>query len=54
MPYLLGYTNARFKLNTIAVLLLVAVSSCSLAKGKGIAEAAVVRFHDQFNGGKFP
>lgn len=40
------------KLTTIA-LLLVAVSSCSLAKGKGIAEAAVVRFHDQFNAGKF-
>lgn len=52
MPYLLCYINARFKLTTIA-LLLVAVSSCSLAKGKGIAEAAVVRFHDQFNAGKF-
>ena len=37
----------------VVVSLLLAVGACSLAKGKGIAEAAVVRFHDQFNAGKF-
>jgi hypothetical protein len=28
-------------------------SACSLTKGKGIAEAAVVKFHDQFNAGQY-
>lgn len=36
----------------VAVLLAVG-SSCSLTKGKGIAEAAVVKFHDQFNAGQY-
>ena len=36
----------------VAVLLAVS-SSCSLTKGKGIAEAAVVKFHDQFNAGQY-
>jgi hypothetical protein len=33
--------------------LLAASSSCSFAKGKGIAEAAVVQFHNQYNAGQF-
>jgi hypothetical protein len=33
--------------------LLVATTSCSLTKGKGIAEAAVAQFHNQYNAGQF-
>lgn len=41
---------ARLKLIVIASFF---VAACSLAKGRGVAEAAVVRFHEQFNAGKF-
>ena len=52
MPY--HHSLLRTKLTVILVgFLLVACSSCSLTKGKGIAEAAVVKFHDQFNAGKY-
>jgi hypothetical protein len=37
----------------IVALLLTTGSSCSLTKGKGIAEAAVVQFHDRYNAGQF-
>jgi hypothetical protein len=33
--------------------LLTLSSACSLTKGKATAEAAVVKFHDQFNAGKY-
>jgi hypothetical protein len=33
--------------------LLVLISACSLTKGKATAEAAAVKFHNQFNAGKF-
>jgi Protein of unknown function (DUF4019) len=32
---------------------LAAFGSCSLSKGKGIAEAGVAKFHDRYNAGKF-
>jgi hypothetical protein len=45
---------ARARLGLVLVVLLFAVgSACSLTKGKGIAEAAVVKFHDQFNAGQY-
>ncbi len=37
----------------IVAVLLVAGNSCSLTKGKGIAEAAVAQFHNQYNAGQF-
>ena len=45
-------------LNRMPILILLAVllaagNSCSLTKGKGIAEAAVVQFHNQFNALQF-
>ena len=46
------HTNRRPLLILLA-LLLGASTSCSLTKGKGIAEAAVVQFHNQFNAGQF-
>jgi hypothetical protein len=46
--------HLRTKLTVISLgLLLAAGSSCSLTKGKGIAEAAVAKFHDQFNAGRY-
>ena len=44
--------RARMSLVLVA-LLLTAASACSLTRGKGIAEAAVVKFHDQFNAGQY-
>ena len=38
---------------TLIASLLVAVSSCSLTKGKEIGERAVVQFHNQFNAGQY-
>jgi hypothetical protein len=38
---------------TATAALLVAVSSCSLTKGKQIGERAVVQFHNQFNAGQY-
>ncbi|HEY2975301.1 MAG TPA: hypothetical protein VGJ48_22485 [Pyrinomonadaceae bacterium] len=38
---------------TATAALLVAVSSCSLTKGKQIGEHAVVQFHNQFNAGQY-
>ena len=46
------HPRARLGLVLVAALLAVS-SSCSLTKGKGIAEAAVVKFHDQFNAGQY-
>jgi hypothetical protein len=48
----------RFGVKRPPILILLAVllaagSSCSLTKGKGTAEAAVVQFHNQFNAGQF-
>jgi hypothetical protein len=37
----------------IVAALLAGSSSCSLAKGKGLAEAAVAQFHNQFNAEQF-
>lgn len=37
----------------IIAVLLVAANSCSLTKGKGIAETAVAQFHSQYNAGQF-
>jgi hypothetical protein len=34
-------------------LCLTALSSCSVTKGKGIAERAVTQFHDQLNAGRY-
>ena len=46
--------HPRPRLGLVLVAGLLAVgSSCSLTKGKGIAEAAVVKFHDQFNAGQY-
>ncbi len=53
MPHHLS-RRPHTKLTLVSLsLLLAASSSCSLTKGKGIAEAAVVKFHDQFNAGKY-
>ena len=53
MPHHLPhYARARISLVLVA-LLLTAASACSLARGKGIAEAAVVKFHNQFNAGQY-
>jgi len=53
MPHHLPhYARARISLVLVA-LLLTAASACSLARGKGIAEAAVVKFHDQFNAAQY-
>jgi hypothetical protein len=53
MPHHLPqYARARMSLVLVA-LLLTAASACSLTRGKGIAEAAVVKFHEQFNAGQY-
>ena len=44
--------HTRIKLVTLA-LCLAALSSCSVTKGKGIAEGAVVQFHEQLNAGQY-
>jgi hypothetical protein len=43
----------RTRLLILVALLLAIGGACSLTKGKGIAEAAVVEFHNQFNAGKY-
>jgi hypothetical protein len=46
--------RTKQKLSLVLVtLLLITSTSCSLTKGKGIAEAAVAQFHDQYNSGQF-
>lgn len=45
-------TKRRLSILVVAALLL-AASSCSLTKGKGISEAAVAQFHNQYNAGQF-
>lgn len=45
-----NYPKARL---LILGALLLTINGCSLTKGKGIAEAAVVEFHNQFNAGKY-
>ena len=53
MPdHLPHHTRARLGLILVALLLALG-SACSLTKGKGIAEAAVVKFHDRFNAGQY-
>jgi hypothetical protein len=53
MPqHLPDYARARMSLVLVA-LLLAAGGGCSLTRGKGIAEAAVVKFHNQFNAGQY-
>jgi len=53
LPYRPAHqTWARLGLVLVALLLAFA-GSCSLAKGKGIAEAAALKFHDQFNAGRY-
>ena len=37
----------------LIVALIVFTSSCSLGKGKGLGEIAVVQFHNQFNAGQY-
>ena len=42
------------KLKVILLVVLLALSSaCSLTKGKATAEAAVIKFHERFNAGKY-
>lgn len=43
----------RKRILIVAVTLIAVTSSCSLTKSKGIAEAAVVKFHNQYNAGQF-
>jgi hypothetical protein len=46
--------RTKQKLSLVLVtVLLVTSNSCSLTKGKGIAEAAVAQFHNQYNAGQF-
>lgn len=45
-------TNRKLILVLCTVMLL-GSSSCSLTKGKGIAEAAVTQFHNRYNAGQF-
>src|SRR5215210_442917 len=45
-------TRRRLSILMLAAML-VAASSCSMTKGKGIAEAAVAQFHNQYNAGQF-
>jgi uncharacterized protein DUF4019 len=45
--------TTRAVLLTLTAGLLVAVSSCSLTKGREIGERAVVQFHNQFNAGQY-
>jgi len=53
MPRYLSH-HLRARLGLVLVALLFGVGgACSLTKGKGIAEAAVVKFHDQFNAGQY-
>jgi hypothetical protein len=53
MPdHLPHYRRARLGLILLALLLAFA-GACSLTKGKGVAEAAVVKFHDQFNAAQY-
>ena len=53
MPHHLPH-HPRARPGLILIALLLALgSACSLTKGKGIAEAAVVKFHDQFNAGQY-
>jgi hypothetical protein len=33
--------------------LLIAITSCSFTKGKGMAESAVTQFHNEYNSGQF-
>jgi hypothetical protein len=37
----------------VCAVILVGSSSCSLTKGRGIAEAAVTQFHSRYNAGQF-
>jgi serine protease inhibitor ecotin len=43
----------RLTLLILLALLFATNTSCSLTKGKGIAEAAVVKFHNQYNAEQF-
>jgi len=45
-------TGLKLRVFLIAALLL-AISSCSFTKGKGLGEAAVAQFHEQYNSGQF-
>ncbi|MBV9958741.1 MAG: hypothetical protein JO360_09985 [Acidobacteria bacterium] len=45
-------TNQKLKAFFIAMSLM-AISSCSFTRGKGLAEAAVAQFHQQNNSGQF-
>lgn len=45
-------TKQRLSL-VLVTLLLVTSNSCSLTKGRGLAEAAVAQFHNQYNAGQF-
>jgi hypothetical protein len=38
---------------TVTAALLVVGGSCSLSRGKGVAESAVAQFHNQYNAGQF-
>jgi len=46
-------SGTRISLLVLFALLFAGSTSCSLTKGKGIAEAAVVQFHKQFNAEQF-
>jgi len=50
----MGHNYSRvLTLLLLSTLALAVTNSCSLTKSKEIAEAAVKRFHDQFNAGKY-
>jgi len=43
----------RLRWAVLFAMLIAGTSSCSLTKGREVAETAVKRFHDQYNAGKF-
>lgn len=43
----------RILLLTFMATLFVVVNSCSFTKGKSTSEQAVVKFHEQFNAGRY-
>jgi hypothetical protein len=46
--------ESQFSVKTLLIAwLLIALTSCSFTKGKGVAESAVTQFHNQFNAGQF-
>ena len=58
MPFHVERENMRFGMKQrfslmVVIAVLATGSSCSFTKGKGMAEAAVAQFHNQYNAGQF-